>query len=100
MYEPLLLLRMDDHSMWNTLLRLGSTVSELSSAFHWPASCDCSPLPPSQGQEETSQYVTWFPSVEVKLWSQEEQHPEAREEGEAAQAPRPTQGLLVGALVT
>lgn len=82
MYAPLLLLRIDDHSMWNTLRRLGSTVSELSSAFHGPGPCGCSPLPPSQGQEEASQYGTWFSSASAKLWSQEEQHPEAREKGE------------------
>jgi hypothetical protein len=84
MYEPLLLLRMDDHSMWNTLLRLGSTVSELSSAFHWPDPCDCSPLPPTQGQEETSQNATWFPSASSKLWSQEEATPRSRRAGRAA----------------
>lgn len=70
MYTPLLLLRMDDHSMWNTLLRLRSTVSEPSSAFHWLAPGDCSPLPPSQGREETSQChlvcISKSPAVEAR----------------------------------
>lgn len=59
---PLLLLRMDDHSMWNTLLGLGSTASEPSSALGLVVA-GCSPLLPSQGQNETGQRPTLVPTL-------------------------------------
>lgn len=52
-----LLLRMDDHSMWNTFLGLGSTTSELSLAFGLVVG-GCPPALPGQGQNETGQCST------------------------------------------
>lgn len=55
-HPPLLLLRMDDHSMWNTLLGLGGRASEPSSALGF-AVAGCSLPPPSQGQSKTGQWL-------------------------------------------
>lgn len=52
-----LLLRMDDHSMWNTFLGLGSTTSEPSLAFGLVVG-GCPPALPGQGQNETGQCST------------------------------------------
>lgn len=67
---PLLLLRMDDHSMWNTLLGLGSTASEPSSVLGLVVT-GCSPPSPSQGQKQdrSVSHPGWYPlRAEQRAW--------------------------------
>ena len=56
-HTPLLLLWMDDPSIWNTFLGLGSTASEPSSALGLVEGGSASVLP-GQGQSETGQCPT------------------------------------------